>query len=327
MRRQGQCRCRRSQWRLIACVTMLRTAVTRVIPLAGSAGWWVTLLCMVPGFALYALGCWGLHRRRQACLHGSPAVSVLGALALLVDGVSSMTALTTLFTEGVGTPGTQFTLALVAGGLLLFALNREGLSRGTFFLRWGFVGLLGLVLLWYAAHARVDHLFPVLGGGWSGIRAGLRAGLGMSWPFLLALMEPPPGRQRVGQTLPPALLCVGAVLCLCLAIPHEVLVTSQSLGDTLVQTVAHLSPFVRLIAICLWMGGLFLSMGSVCSLSAAYLLAPWGRELFWLAGALVVLVAGTQALELRPLCHVLSAAEPCLLAVLALGAALCWRRK
>lgn len=327
MRRLGQRRCQRSQWRLIACVAMLRTAITRVIPLAGSAGWWVVPVCMLPGFALYALGCWGLRRNGQTCLHGSRLVCILAALALLTDGVSSMTALTTLFTEGIGTPGTQLTLALVAGGMLLFALNREGLARGIFFLRWGLVGLLALVLIWYAAHAKIDHLFPALGGGWSSVRSGVLAGLGMTWPFLLALMEPPVAKHQAREPLPPALLCVTAVLCLCLAIPHEVLVISQSLGDTLVQTVAHLSPFLRLIAICLWMGGLFLSMGSVCSLSAAFLLAPWGRELPWLAGVLALILAGTQALAIRPLYQILSAVEPWLLAVLAVGTALCWRKK
>lgn len=327
MRRLGQCRCQRSRWRFVACVTMVRTTLTRVIPLAGSAGWWAALVCMLPGLALYGLGCWGLKRRGKSCLHASPILCILAAAALLVDGASSLTALTTLFTEGVGTPGTQFTLALVAAGMLLFALNREGLPRGTYLLRWGFVGALALVLAGYVFQAKVDHLFPVLGGGWADVHAGMLAGSGMGWPLLLALMEPPSGRRSVADALPPMLLCAASGLCLCLAIPHEVLMTSQSLGDALVQTVSHLSPFVRLVSICLWMSGLFLSLGNVCSLGADYLLAPWGRELSWLAGVLVLALAGTQALTIRPLCQVLSAAEPYLLVVLALGAVLCWRKK
>lgn len=327
MRRLGQFRCQRSRWRFIACVTMMRTTLTRVIPLAGSAGWWVALVCMLPGLGLYGLGCWGLKRRGKSCLHASPLLGILTAVALLVDSASSMTALTTLFTEGIGTPGTQFTLALVAAGMLLFALDREGLPRGVFLLRWCFVGVLALVLVGYASHGQIDHLFPVLGGGWSGIRAGAVAGLGMAWPLLLAFMEPSPAKRGAADVLPPMLLCAAAGLCLCLAIPHEMLMSSQSLGDALVQTVSHLSPFARLLCVCLWMGGLFLAMGNGCSLSAGYLLAPWGRELSWLAGVLVLALAGTQALAIRPLYQVLSAVEPCLLAVLALGAGLCWRKK
>lgn len=327
MRRIGQHRCQRSRWRFIACVTMARTTLTRVIPLAGSAGWWVALVCLLPGLALYGLGCWGLKRRGKECLPVTPILGILTAVALLADGASSMTALATLFTEGVGTPGTQFTLALVAAGMLLFALKRDGLPRGVFLLRWGFVGVLALVLLGYASCARMDHLFPALGGGWSGIRAGIRAGLGMVWPLLLALMEPPVGRRSMVDALPPMLLIIALGLCLCLAIPHEVLMTSQSLGDALVQTVSHLSPFVQLMGICLWMGGLFLSLGNVCSLGADYLLAPWGRELSWLAGVMVLALAGTQTLEIRPLNQVMSVMEPILLVVLALGAGLCWRKK
>lgn len=327
MRRRGEERCCRSQWRLIFCVNTLRTAVTRVIPLCGAAGWWVVLLCLLPSLGLYALGRWGLKRRGSTCLHGKAAVCGVAFACLAVDGVSSMTTLGALFTEGAGTPGTQFTLALVAAGMMLFALDREGLARGIYMVRRLMLGALALVLVSYGTRARVDHLFPVLGGGWADVRSGLMAGAGMGWPLLLALMEPPVSRRGAGDVLPPALVCVVAALCLCLCIPHEVLVTRQSLGDTLVQTVAHLSPFVRLVAICLWMSGLFLSMTSVCSLGGELLLAPWGLRLPWIAGAVALLLAGTQLLPLQGLRKGLQWAEPVLLLGLCLCSLLCWRKK
>lgn len=327
MRRMSELRCLRSQWRLVACVCILRTAVTRVLPLCGAAGWWVLLLCLMPAAALYALGRWGLKHNGKLCLHGSPLASGGAAACLLVEGISSMTALVTLFTEGVGTPGTAFTLALVAAGMALFALNREGLARGVYLVRWLLLAALVVVLAGYAARARVDHLFPLLGGGQADIRSGFMAGVGMGWPFLLGLMEPPVPRNRAGNTLPPMLLGCLAALCLCLCIPHEVLTMRQTLGDALVQTVAHLSPFARLVGICLWMSGLFLSVASVCSLGADRLLAPWGRKLPWLAGVLALGMAAVQLIDTRVLWQAMGHTEPWLMVALAFCAALCWRKK
>lgn len=325
MRRMGELRCLRSQWRLLTCVSILRTAVTRVLPLCGAAGWWVALLCLAPAVMLYTLGRWGLKRRGETCLHGNRLACLVAALCLLVEGVSSMTALVTLFTEGVGTPGTAFTLALVAAGMALFALNREGLARGVYLVRWLLLAAVVLVLAGHAAKARVDHLFPLLGGGWTDVRRALLAGAGMGWPMLLGLMEPPVRRR--GAVLPPVALGLAGPVCLCLCIPHEVLITRQTLGDTLVQTVAHLSPFGRLVGICLWMSGLFLSVASGCSLGAAQWQTSWGRELPWLAGALALGMAAVQLVDTRALWQALALAEPWLLLSLALCAALCWRKK
>lgn len=324
MRRMGEMRCLRSQWRLLTCVSILRTAVTRVLPLCGAAGWWVVLLCLAPQVGLYALGRWGLKRSGKACLQGSRLACLAAGACLLVESISCMTALVTLFTEGVGTPGTAFTLALVAAGMALFAMNREGLARGVYLVRWLLLAAVALVLAGYAAKARVDHLFPLLGGGWTDVRRALAAGAGMGWPMLLGLMEMPIRRTDV---LPPVALGLAGPVCLCLCIPHEVIITHQTLGDTLVQTVAHLSPFGRLVGICLWMSGLFLSIASGCSLGAAHCLAPWGRELPWLAGVLALGMAAVQLVDTRTLWQALALAEPWLLLGLALCAALCWRKK
>lgn len=327
MRLLGERKALRSQWRLLACASILRIAVTRVLPLAGSAAWWSVLAGLLPGYGLYALACWGLKRSGRKSLSASPVVCLLAAAALLGDAVSSMTALITLFTEGVGTPGTQLTLAAVAAGMLLFSLKREGLARGIYFLRWALLALVALVAAGYLFKAKTDHLFPVLGDGATSLWTAFRAGLGAGWVFLLPLMEEPAGRRRLVEPLPPVLLCIGVLLCLNLCIPHELLVIHQSLGDCMTLTVAHLGSMLRLVCICLWMGGLFLALGSACSLSASYALAPAGRTLVWLPGALAVLLAATQFLPVCSLWQGMGRVEPWLLAALGAGAILSFRRQ
>lgn len=310
----------RSQWRLLACVSILRTAITRIMPLAGASTWWMTLVCLLPGMALYWLACLGLRISKTSILpECARLVCILAAVALAVDAVSTITALITLFTEGVGTQGTQWTLALAAVGLLLFALNGEALARGVYFLRVPLLVLLSAALVGLASIARVDHLTPVLGGGMSSLWAALRAGAGAGWVFLLPLLQAPTKEKRWHEPLLPAGLCVAALLCLNLALPHELLANQSALGDCLVLTVAHLPAFVRLLAVCLWVAALFLALGSSVSLCAGQLLAPTGRKLVWLPGVLALVVALTQLLNIRQLWTQLGAIENWLLVVLGIG--------
>ena len=120
--------------RLLCGVSIWRTAMTRVLPLCGSAAWWVTLLCLLPGFAVAALLRLAMSFTRaqtlteavRACLGkvGAWVLAVVLAALLLLEGFSSMTALITLFTQGLRTQGTPFALALLTGGALLFSLHR-----------------------------------------------------------------------------------------------------------------------------------------------------------------------------------------------------------
>ena len=326
MRLRGGLLAWRSQWRLVAGVVLLRTMVTRVLPQAGAAGWWMALVCLAPGLVLYALGCLMLRLMKRESLADSRVLPLLVAIALAVEAVASITALITLFTEGVGTRGTQWTLAISATGLLLFALNREGLARGVYFLRLPLAALLAVALVSLAGMGRVDHLFPLLGDGVSSLVAALKAGVGMGWVFVLPLMEETPARQRVTEPLPVVAVCVAAVVCLNLALPHELITRNQSLGDSLVMTVAHQAAFPRLMTICLWMAALFLALGSMVSLAGKYALAPWKRQLVWLPGALAVLAAATQLIDIQRLWRWLGMAQMWLLAVPAV-ALICRGRK
>lgn len=322
MRRRADDQVRRFQWRLVACVTILRTAVTRIIPLAGSAGWWVVPICLLPGVLLYALGALGIRRS------DSPGrlAYFMASFALLVDAAGSMTALVTLFTQGIGSQGTQFTLGLVACGMLLFSLNRDGLARGISFLRKPLLLMLALAAAGHLAQARADHIFPVLGGGMPSLWRAFVDGIGMGWVFLLPLLARSEKRNGVAEVLPPVLLCVGVLAAICLSFPHERLIRAVALGDSLVQTV-QLPPSLRLVGICLWMGALFLSIGSACSLGGRYLLVPFGRERVWLPRLLAILLSTLQCLPVRGLWQTLGNMEPWLLAALGLGALSCCTRR
>ena len=343
MRVIGARRTRQCLIRLMAVVSILRTLLTRVLPLAGSAGWWVTLVCFAPGLAVYGLLALSMRLTRTVVLPDAlrlafgPVGTWLLALPLtallLFDGVASMTALVTLFTEGVGTVGTQFTLALLTGGVLLFCLRREGLARGAFFLRWLMLAALAVMALNWLFMARFDGLFPPLGDGVPSLIAAAKAGASMAWPLILLLMAEPvrPG-VRFRPVLPVLLLCFGVVLLTCLSLPHELLVTHHNLSGSLLEMTLHLQPAVRTLAICLLVLVLFLTIGGTAHLLTGTLTAPIRRVPVWLPHAVVALLIVSQCINIHKLWSLMRLCEPWLLsplaalAVLTLPAA-CVRRR
>ena len=93
----GENRARLTMLRLVCAVSIWRTAMTQVLPLCGAAAWWVTLLCLLPGFAVAALLRLAMHltcastltEAVRACLGkvGTWAVSLVLAALLLVEGL------------------------------------------------------------------------------------------------------------------------------------------------------------------------------------------------------------------------------------------------
>lgn len=330
MREAGERRALRTQVRLLACVSILRTVVTRILPLCGSAGWWLAAVCMVPALCVYALCRWAMYRTHTNVLTdcvrtllgswGAGVLSILLAVMLLWDGASSMTVLITMFTEGIGSEGTQTTMAALTAAALLLCLNREGLSRGAYFLRWPILGVLAIAGINLLSLGSWDHLFPWMGSGEASIGAALRAGMSLGWPLILLLMMEPviPGQSRLLDGLLPAGLCAMVCLSIVWAVPCELLISHPALADSLLLPVVFLSPLVKIMVYSLWMLVLFLQIGSAARISADYILAPSGRKLRWLAGVLVIALAATQITNIGGLWRILGLVEPWLIAPLVL---------
>lgn len=344
MRLMGERRTSQCIIRLVAVTSMLRTLLTRVLPLAGSAGWWLTICCFVPGLAVYALLVLSMRITKTVVLPDMARTvwgpfgawllaGVLGAL-LLLDGVSSMTALVTLFTEGIGAQGTQFTLALLTGAVLCFCLHKEGLSRGVFFLRWLMLAALAVIALDWLSMAHLDGLFPVLGDGVPSLMAALRAGMSLAWPLALLLIAEPvhPG-VRIRPVSPVLLLGFGVVLLTCLSLPHELLVTHHSLSGSMLEMTLHLHPAVRMLAICLLLLVLFLTLGGTAHLLTGCVTAPMAQAPGWLPFVVVAIFVASQLLDTRTLWSLFGQWEPWLLtplaalAVVSLPVALIRRRR
>lgn len=344
MRLEGERRARRSMIRLVAVSSILRTALTQLLPLAGSAGWWVIPACLLPGLAVYALLNWAMKRTNMVvladCLRalmgraGGVIVSAVLAVLLLVDGAASMTALITFFTEGIGTEGTQITLSLLTAGVLLCCLNREGLPRGIYLLRWVMLPAAAIMAADGLLKARLDHIFPLLGEGSDTLWTVLRAGASLGWPLTLLLTaEPVKEGRRLRDALPVVALCVAVAAVICLSLPHEQLTSRHDLSGSLLEITLHLQPAVRTLGQCLVMLVLFLSVGASSHLVTDAVAAPLGRAPRWLPYGVLILLALSQCLEVRALWRWLCVAQMWLLvplaviAVAAAGLALIRRRK
>lgn len=333
-RMDGERRAQGTLLRLLCAASIWRTAMTRVLPLCGGAAWWVALLCLLPGFGVAALLRLVMNLTRtatlseavRACLGktGAAAASMVLTALLLVEGVSGMTALMTLFTQGIGTRGTQLTLAVLTGVILLFSLHREGLTRAVHFLRWGMAAAALLVAVYLAGDARLDHLFPLYGDGRSSVWQGLQAGMSLAWPIALLLtVESSRGRQRLIGGILPAFCAVGALLLLTLAVPHEILLQSGGVARSLLLPVRFAPNAVRVIGQSLMMLVFFLSIGASAQMAASSVCLPLGKKLEWLPYVLVGGLILSQAADASALWALLEQIGPWLLAPLLALAILC----
>lgn len=320
------------QARFLAAVVLLRTGVTVLLPRTGAAGWWLSLLCALPGLAVW-LALWGAMRLCRAATLSEAAAQLLGrwaasalgvvtALCLAWEGLACFTALVVLFTEGIGTAASPWFMALLTAAVLSACASHEGLGRGVRFLRWP-VGLVLLsVLVNLAFILRADHLFPLLGEGVPTCRNAFWRGLGMGWPLVLLLHTPPVRAEGRASRHPllPVLLGTAVLLLISLALPHELLRGRESLAESLLLAGAYLVPINRTLWLCLWMLGLGLG-AAICSTEAARsALQPFGRVWAWLPGLLLLAMAATQLLGASRVQQAIGLAEPWLLAPFALAA-------
>ena len=318
LREANLCRALRTRWRLLAVVSFLRGALTQVLPLAGSGGWWLCALSLLGAYVPYLLCARLLKKTNAATLQealraawggaGVWLVYLLAAFALLADGLCTLTALTTLFTQGIGARGTQFTLGVLTCAAVLFCLNRDGQAYGMQLLRWPLGAFLLVAAL--CAPMRADGLFPLGGQGKSAALQALAAGAGLGWPLVLLLMEEPVHQaKRWRDPLPAWGLGLAVLLMVTLTVPHEVLVQHASLAQSLLVPAMYLPSAAELAALCLWMAGLFLALAVAVRCAADALTAPAGRNVSWLAAVLTAAASASQWIPAHRLWQVLQTAQ------------------
>ena len=318
--------------RQLLCVVFIwRGMMTMVLPVCGSSAWWSALICMLPGAAVALLLRWVMRLTKtttiteaaRACLgkYGVVGFSIVLASLLLVEAVSTLTALLTVFTQGVGTRGTQFTLAVLTGVVLLCCLHREGLPRAIYMLRWVILLAVAVVVLFLLVDAQVSNLFPLHGENQGSQIMVLQAGFSLGWPFVLMLTLPPcRKRGRLSGGFCAAAVAVGLLLVTVLTIPHEVLRANNTLSAWLLLPIRYQSNAVRLVGLCLLMLSFFLALGGAVQMASASLLAPCKKQPGWLTALVLSGIVLTQTVDIQRLWAILQAAEAWLLLPLAVMA-------
>ena len=309
-RRAGQRQTQNALIGLLSAVSMTRVGLTQLLPLCGSAAWWLSAACMLPGLCVYgALRLLLRHTHTRTltdCARkllgnfGGILIMLTLTLPLLLDGIASLTALITFFTEGIGARGSQFTLTLLTASVMLIALNRDGLPRGVYLLRHVLLVAAGIIAINALLDAHPDGIVPLLGG--------IRSAWGMSWMLLLLLEFPAEeGARRTPAMLAGLLPCPVILLLLSLAIPPELTVPGRSLASGLVLPTLFLQPAVRTLAQCLLMMTLFLSIAGSAQLAARFLTSSCQKPKKWVPYALIGLLTLTQLFDISRLWRVLTA--------------------
>lgn len=327
-REKGERQAALSMRQLLCVVFVWRAAMTRILPLCGPSAWWLSLACLLPGIlvavgfrAVMALtGASTVTEAVRAALGpiGVAVFSWILSLLLLVEAASTLTALLKVFTQGVGTRGTQFTLALLTGAVLLFCLHREGLPRAVYLIRWVMIALL-VVLAGYAfAHVQLDNLFPLYSEDKETMVSSFRTGLSIAWPVVLMLTVPSDKKRGFqGSAVAPLALAMGLLLLTVLMLPQKLFLPETGLADLLLMPIRYMPNVLRIAGLCLLMLSFFLSMAASAQLATIHLLAPVGCTVAWLPYAVLAGLVVTQAMDIPQLLALLGAVEPWLLLPLA----------
>ena len=313
-RRAGQRQTQNALIGLLSAVSMTRIGLTQLLPLCGSAAWWLSAACMLPGLCVYgALRLLLRHTHTRTltdCARkllgnfGGILIMLALTLPLLLDGIASLTALITFFTEGIGARGSQFTLTLLTAS----ALNHDGLPRGVYLLRHVLLVAAGIIAINALLDAHPDGIVPLLGEGVPSLLSGIRSAWGMSWVLLLLLEFPAEeGTRRTPAMLAGLLPSPVILLLLSLAIPPELTVPGRSLASRLALPTLFLQPAVRTLAQCLLMMTLFLSIAGSAQLAARFLTSSCQKPKKWVPYVLIGLLTLTQLFDISRLWRVLTA--------------------
>lgn len=305
LREASDRRCRQSLIRLVCVTSMLRTAVTRVIPLAGSAGWWVVPLCSIPGLALYlsfalilrATGTQTIPSCAEKLIGRTGQVFAIGlaAFLLLTEALVCAGMLTRIFTEGFGVEGTRLSITVIAMAPMLVCLDEAGLSRAVCLLQGLMVVTLALAALNWLEAGRGRGFFPLLGDESASVSASFRIGFSLAWPLCLLLYADPiesAERLRWKEAVTPLLICLGIIALFVQAVPNDLLRARSTVVSALLTMTAYLHAPVRMAMYILLMTSLFLSVAGTVTMASSHFACccrkPWPRLACFLTAAVFI---------------------------------------
>lgn len=329
-RERTEKRLRLTVYRYFSVSVMIRHACELVAAQGGSAGWWLAIVCMLPGVIVYGMlalalwktGCESVPEMAQKLFGkaGRRIVTAVTAVSLVIEGMASLAALATVFVDGVGTSVSAVLFMAVAAAVLCLCTEKDGLVHGIGLLRWVLGAFAVLIIVNTLAQARMDHLFPPGGDGTQSWLQACRMWWSMSWPMILLLYEAPPKNEGRGWLTPPVLV-TGSALALCLALPHEMLTLPRTLAERMLLPGVCLAPGNRVLLMCLWTAGMGVT-AVICAVRASdFLTLPWKWSEKWLPRLMLVLFASVHLLGMGVLERMLDALDGWMLAPFALMAA------
>ncbi len=317
--------CHRCLLRFLCIVSVLRSVLTLVAPVAGSAAWWLVPVLLIPGTVCTVVvsGCMRATQTTtlEACVRrllgrvGSAVVGWVAVLLLLADGITNMTTLVCFFVEGIHTIGTQVVMTLLTCAVLVWCLDQAGLPRGIWLLKWIMLAAAAVVAANLLGMAKIDHLYPWLGNGRRSVLDALRAGAGLSWPLLLLLTQPPVREEttHVRELPVPLLSMLAGTALLLLAFSNETLTGISTLAQALLLPVMYLHPAVKMLMQCLLMLALFLLLCAQAQTAYAQVKGVLPRQWAFFPHAMVVVIGLTQLFSIKRLWSVLQLVQPWLL--------------
>nr|MBR4280033.1 hypothetical protein [Clostridia bacterium] len=329
----GENRARVTLLQLLCAVSIWRTAMTVVLPLCGAAAWWVTIICLLPGFAVTALLRLVLHLTQtetltegvRACLGktGALVLSVVLAALLMTEGLAALTAMVTIFTQGVGTRGTAFTMTLLTGCALALSLHQDGLPRAAYFLRWPMAAAAAFIAACMLPQVRIDHVYPLCGEGDAAVITAMKAGCSLSWPVILFLTASSNPQGRIKRTVLPAFAPAAALLLQLLMVPQELLAGQRGRAAWLLLPAKYAPNALRILYLCLLMLTTFLSIAAAVQLAREHLCSHLKKKPVWLPYALLGVLALMFTGDVSYPWGLLSEVQPWLLLPLAALSILC----
>ena len=270
-RRIAEGECSSTLTSLIVVTSVLRACFTELIPIAGSAAWWMLPVCLLPGLAMYAALRLLMHSTGtetiSTCVRlllgriGACVFSVFKTLLMLTEGFLSAYTLRRLFTETISTEGTPLTITLLIGLAFFFCENREGLPRTVFFLRRLLLIMLASAAVNWLFMVRTDCFYPLAGDGKPALLRAFRQCFSIGWPLVLYLDDQPnsSGKAYSLRPLVPCAICCLVAALVVSNLPHGMLTAMREWSGRLRPITDYQFSAVRMMTYLLFLAAFFLT--------------------------------------------------------------------